>query len=35
MAFVLRAQWEVAGLNGAEAITPQKMENTKRKAVVL
>jgi len=35
MAFVLRAQWEVAGLNGAESITPQKTESTKRKAVVL
>lgn len=35
MAFVLRAQWEVAGLNGAEVIAPQKAEGTKRKAVIL
>lgn len=35
MAFVLRAQWEVAGLNGAESIAPQKAESTKRKAVIL
>lgn len=35
MAFVLRAQWEVAGLNGAEVIAPQKAESSKRKAVIL
>lgn len=35
MAFVLRAQWEVAGLNGAEVIAPKKAESTKRKAVIL
>lgn len=35
MAFVLRAQWEVAGLNGAEALAPQKAEGSKRKAVIL
>ncbi|MFO1390170.1 putative lipid II flippase FtsW [Cellvibrio sp.] len=35
MAFVLRAQWEVAGLNGAEALAPQQSNTTKRKAVVL
>lgn len=35
MAFVLRAQWEVAGLNGAEVIAPQKAEGTKRKAMIL
>jgi len=35
MAFVLRAQWEVAGLNGAEALAPKKTETGKRKAVIL
>ncbi|RYY74126.1 MAG: putative lipid II flippase FtsW [Gammaproteobacteria bacterium] len=35
LAFVMRAQWEVAGLNGAEAVPPQKSENQKRKAVIL
>lgn len=35
MAFVLRAQWEVAGLNGAEALAPQKAESAKRKTVIL
>ena len=35
MAFVLRAQWEVAGLNGAEVIPPKKAESQKRKAVIL
>jgi len=35
MAFVLRAQWEVAGLNGAEALAPKKTESGKRKAVIL
>ena len=35
MAFVLRAQWEVAGLNGAEVLAPKKAESTKRKAVIL
>ncbi len=34
MAFVLRAQWEVAGLNGAEIIPP-KPDSAKRKAVIL
>lgn len=34
MAFVLRAQWEVAGLNGAEALAPKKSED-KKKAVIL
>lgn len=33
MAFVIRAQWEVAGLHGAEALTPQ--EQTKRQPVKL
>lgn len=35
MAFVMRAQWEVAGLNGAEAVAPQKAEGSKRRAVIL
>lgn len=35
MAFVMRAQWEVAGLAGAEVIQPQKTESSKRKAVIL
>lgn len=35
MAFVLRAQWEVAGLHGAEVIAPQKTERIKRKAAVV
>jgi cell division protein FtsW len=35
MAFVLRAQWEVAGLNGAEVIAPKKAERSRRKAVIL
>ncbi|GGY62764.1 putative lipid II flippase FtsW [Cellvibrio zantedeschiae] len=35
MAFVLRAQWEVAGLNGAEAVASPKAESSKRKAVML
>lgn len=35
MAFVLRAQWEVAGLNGAEVIAPQKAGRTRQKAVIL
>lgn len=35
MAFVLRAQWEVAGLNGAEVLAPKKAESSKRKAVIL
>jgi len=33
MAFVIRAQWEVAGLHGAEALAPQ--EQTKRQPVKL
>jgi cell division protein FtsW len=38
MAFVMRAQWEVAGLNGAETLSPQtstSANKTKRKAVIL
>jgi cell division protein FtsW len=35
MAFVMRAQWEVAGLNGAEVIAQPNADTTKRKAVVL
>jgi cell division protein FtsW len=33
MAFVMRAQWEVAGLHGAEVLAPQ--EQTKRQPVIL
>ena len=35
MAFVLRAQWEVAGLSGAEAVDSPKVSHPKRQPVIL